>query len=277
MSTRASQARPGRASSRDGTAIAYDVRGDGPPIILVDGAFCSRAFGPMGKLAPLLAPMFEVISYDRRGRNQSGNTPPYALQREIDDLHALIDVAGGEAFLYGTSSGAALAMRAAASHQGVKKLVMYEPPIVIEGSPEPVPPDRYAEITALVEAGHVAQATKAFLRMVGAPAFAVWMMPLIPGVWPKLLAAAPTLPHDFATLGDTGAHKPLPDELVRVMDQVRIPTLVGVGSKSPGWMQHTVKTLANAISDAELRTIPGQTHVISEKAIAPVLIDFFAA
>jgi pimeloyl-ACP methyl ester carboxylesterase len=275
MSAKDDDVRAGRVTSLDGTVIAYEERGNGPTLILVDGAFCSRAFGPMGKLAASLAHRFRVITYDRRGRNESADTLPYAIEREIEDLSALIEIAGDSAFLYGASSGAVLALRAAASHAGVKRLAMYEPPIVIAGSPEPVPPDRVRDIVAMAKEGRRAEATKTFMRMVGTPGFAVLIMRFIPGVWSKLLAAAHTLPYDFAALGDTGANKPLPEELVRVMASVKVPALVGVGGKSPAWMKHTARVVASGIPGAALRSIEGQTHVISEKALAPVLVEFF--
>ena len=116
--------------SKDGTAIAFDKLGHGQPIILVDGALCSRAFGPMPKLAQLLAPHFTVFHYDRRGRGESGDNAPYAIAREVEDLEALIAEAGGSASAFGTSSGAALALAAAASRANIKKLALYEPPFV---------------------------------------------------------------------------------------------------------------------------------------------------
>src|SRR2546430_14869956 len=132
--------------SRDGTTIAYDQLGEGPPVILVDGAFCSRSFGPMPKLAPLLARSFTVFMYDRRGRGDSGDTAPYAVEREIDDLDALIREAGGSAFVYAMSSGAALALEAAASRLNITKLALYEPPFMV-GNPAHVPPaDHQAQL-----------------------------------------------------------------------------------------------------------------------------------
>src|SRR5437879_4691813 len=115
-------------TSRDGTRIAYDKRGSGPALILVDGAFCYRAFGPMPKLAELLSDRFTVYNYDRRGRGDSSDTKPYAVAREVEDLAALFEAAGGSAFLYGISSGAALALRAAGNGLAVRKLAVYEPP-----------------------------------------------------------------------------------------------------------------------------------------------------
>jgi pimeloyl-ACP methyl ester carboxylesterase len=270
-----SEARRGSVVSRDGTQIAFESRGKGLPVVLVDGAFCSRAFGPMPKLAVKLAERFTVYSYDRRGRNESGDTSPYSVDREIDDLEAVINEAGGSAYLYGASSGAVLAMRATARGLGVKKLALYEPPLVIEGSPGPVPPDRVPEIVAFVREGRRGDATKTFMRMVGTPAIFIPLMRIIPGVWSKLTAAAHTLPYDFAVLGDTGAGKPMPPELVDAMRRVNVPTLVGVGGRSPAYMHFTVETLAKTIPKAQPHVLPGQTHAVSEKAMAPLLVDYF--
>jgi pimeloyl-ACP methyl ester carboxylesterase len=263
--------------SSDGTTIAYEQRGEGRPLILIDGALCTRTFGPMPKLVPLLAHHFAVISYDRRGRGTSGDTAPYAVEREIEDIQALIEVAGGSAFLYGMSSGAVLALRVAASGPGVTKLALYEPPLTIAGSPLPVPPDRKAEITALVRSGRRGDAVTTFLRMVGAPGVAILMTRIIPGVWSKLTAVAHTLPYDFAILGETGAGKPLPAELEHVMASISVPTLVGVGGKSPAWMRHAVETVAGAIPGAAKRVLAGQRHNVSANAIAPALTEFFSA
>jgi pimeloyl-ACP methyl ester carboxylesterase len=115
-------------TSKDGTQIGYNTTGTGPAVILIDGAFCFRGFGPMPALAPLLAPHFTVYTYDRRGRGESGDTLPFALEREFEDIDALIQHAGGAASLYGISSGAGLALRAAASGLNVVKLALYEPP-----------------------------------------------------------------------------------------------------------------------------------------------------
>src|SRR5580765_2621815 len=133
--------------SKDGTAIAFDKLGHGEPVILVDGALCSRAFGPLPKLAQLLAPHFTVFNYDRRGRNESGDQAPYAVQREVEDIEALIKEAGGSASVFGTSSGAALALAAAANKLNVKKLALYEPPFVAgRGGRRSAPPDSEAQL-----------------------------------------------------------------------------------------------------------------------------------
>jgi pimeloyl-ACP methyl ester carboxylesterase len=118
--------------SRDGTAIAFDKSGVGPPLILVDGALCYRASGPSRSLAALLAEHFTVFTYDRRGRGESGDTAPYAVEREVDDIEALIEEAGGSAYVYGVSSGAALALEAANRGLAIEKLALYEAPFIVD-------------------------------------------------------------------------------------------------------------------------------------------------
>src|SRR5262249_48216530 len=149
---------------------------------------------PMAPLAKLLAPSFTVVHYDRRGRGDSGDTPPYAVEREIEDLAAVVDVVGGSAFLYGASSGAALAMRAAANGVRARKLVMFEPPYAMDPSASPLLPSYRAQIDQLLAAGRPGDAVALFMRVVGTPAFVIYMMKLFPNVWPKLKAVAHTLP-----------------------------------------------------------------------------------
>src|SRR5262245_34249829 len=173
-------------TSKDGTRIAYERHGEGPPLVLVDGAMCRRQFGPMAPLAKLLAPRFTVAYYDRRGRGDSGDTPPYAVEREVEDLAAIVDALGGSAFVYGTSSGAALAMRAAASGVRVRKLVLFEPPYAMDPSASPLLATYRARIDALLAAGRRGDAIALFSKVVGMPAFAIFMMKLMPNVWPKL-------------------------------------------------------------------------------------------
>src|SRR5512143_3755398 len=134
-----------KVTSKDGTKIAYETQGQGPALILVDGALCYRGFGPMPGLAQLLMPYFTVYTYDRRGRGESGNTAPYALDREIEDIDALIREAGGKAYVYGISSGACLALEAALKlGKEVAKLAMYEPPY----NSEPAAGQRWKEYRA---------------------------------------------------------------------------------------------------------------------------------
>ncbi len=261
--------------SKDGTPIAYDQKGTGPAIILVGGALNSRAFGLMGPLVPLLEPRFTVINYDRRGRGESGDTKPYAVEREIEDMEALIDAVGGSAFVYGGSSGAALALEAANALGGkIKKLVVYEAPFVVDASRAPVPADFVARMTELVAADRRGAAVRYFMSQgVGVPAPFVAMMQLMP-TWSKLKAMANTLPYDAATLRDAGSGKPLPAQRWAA---ITAPTLVACGGKSPAWMRHAMDALASVLPDAQYRILEGQMHIVKAEAIAPVLMEFFAS
>ncbi|HEV8263540.1 MAG TPA: alpha/beta hydrolase [Gemmatimonadales bacterium] len=255
--------------SRDGTTIAYDRVGSGPPLLLVDGAFCSRAFGPMPKLAPLLAPNFTVFVYDRRARGESGDTAPYAVEREIDDLDALIRAAGGSAFVYAISSGAALALEAAASGLSIKKLALYEPPFMV-GSPTHLPPANHqAHLVQLVAEGRRGDAVKFYMKdVIGMPGWLVTVFRILP-MWSRLKAVAPSLPYDSAIMGDFS----LP---ARRAASLTMPTLVLSGGKSMPVLRDAARELAKVIPGAELRTLPGQTHNVSAEALAPVLREFFA-
>lgn len=254
--------------SKDGTAIGFDKLGDGEPIILVDGALCSRSFGPLPKLAKLLVPHFTVFNYDRRGRNESGDTPPYAVERELEDIEVLIAKSGGSASVFGTSSGAALALAAAARGANVKKLALYEPPFVAGRSARTAPPDSEAQLKRLIAAGRRGDAVKFFMvDMVGMPAIFTYIMRVLP-IWPKLKAVAHTLPYDAAVLGDFS----LPKERAA---SVAVPTLVIGGEKSPVELRSAVSAVAGAIPHAKLRMLKGQTHNVSVKVLAPVLIEFF--
>jgi pimeloyl-ACP methyl ester carboxylesterase len=256
------------ALSKDGTVIAFDKLGNGEPIILVDGALCSRSFGPLPKLAQLLAPHFTVFNYDRRGRNESGDTPPYAVEREVEDIEALIAKSGGSASVFGTSSGAALALAAAARGANVKKLALYEPPFVAGRNARTAPPDSEAQLKRLIAAGRRGDAVKFFMvDMVGMPAIFVYIMRVLP-IWPKLKAVAHTLPYDAAVLGDFS----LPKERAA---SVAVPTLVIAGEKSPVELRSAVSAVAETIPHAKLRMLKGQTHNVSVKVLAPVLIEFF--
>jgi pimeloyl-ACP methyl ester carboxylesterase len=263
-------------TSRDGTRLAYEALGSGPPLVLVDGAFCRRTFGPMPDLAKLLAARFTVFHYDRRGRGESGDTPPHAVEREVEDLEAIVAAAGGSPFLYGISSGAALSIRGVASGLAVKKLAVYEPPFALDGTHTPSPADFREQIAAMLAAGKRDDAVKLFMKVVGAPSFAIFFMRLLPGVWPKLRAVAHTLPYDFAVLGDTQSGGPLPAELREKLASITIPTLALAGGKSPEWMHHASKKVVETVALGSFRVVPGQDHNVSARAMAPVLTDFFS-
>jgi pimeloyl-ACP methyl ester carboxylesterase len=187
------------------------------------------------------------FTYDRRGRGDSGDTAPYAVDREVEDIEALIEAAGGSAYLFGISSGAALALEVARRDHAVTKLALYEAPFIVDDSRPPVPKDFGTTLTGLVAADRRGDAVKLFLRHVGAPAIFVALMPLLP-VWSKLKAVAHTLPYDFAIVGDCQADEPLP---ATRWESVAMPTLVVVGGKSPAWFHHGAQALADALPNAE--------------------------
>src|SRR5947209_9392732 len=255
--------------SRDGTAIAYRKQGSGPSLILVDGAFGSTAMGPNVALAPLLADSFTVYTYDRRGRGGSGapmDRPHEAIDREVEDIEALIGVAGGSVGLYGISSGAALALEAAARLTGVSKLALYEAPFIVDDSRAPLPPAYLAQLTELLAADRRSEAVQLFMKSgVGLAAPIVALMRLMPA-WRKLKAVAHTLPYDAVVTADFQHGGPLP---VARWEAVAQPTLVACGAKSPAWMRNGMAALAKALPNATHRTLPGQTHLVKPKALAP--------
>ena len=258
--------------SKDGTAIAFERIGHGSPVILVDGALCHRAMGPSAPLAKLLARQFTVFTYDRRGRGKSGDSLPYAVEREVDDLEALLDEAGGTASVWGTSSGAVLALEAANRLSGIRKLALYEAPFIVDDS-RPTTADGWVRISEAVAAGRRSDAVRLFLEMVGAPGFFVALMRLLP-VWSRLEAVAHTLPYDGAIVQDNQRGQPLPASR---WASVTIPTLVMDGGKSPAWMRNANRSLASALPNARYRTLAGQTHMLRAKVHAPVLAEFFTS
>ncbi len=256
--------------SKDGTAIAYERSGHGPALILVDGALCSRGFGPMPKLAPLLARRFTVCMYDRRGRGESGDTLPYSKEREVEDIAALIAEAGGEAFLLGLSSGAALALEAAAHGLAVRRLVAYEPPFVHEGN-DADGADYESALKRLLADGKRGGAVKYFMKdMVGVPAPFVVMMRLMPWVWLKLAAVAHTLPYDAAVMGEFKVP-------AGRLAAIKVPTLALYGSKTDARLQRAARAVADAVPGAQLRVLAGQTHNVSPRVLAPAVIEFLSA
>jgi pimeloyl-ACP methyl ester carboxylesterase len=259
-----------KVTSKDGTAIAYERTGSGPALILVDGALCSRAFGPMPKLAPLLAEHFTVLMYDRRGRGGSGDTRPYAREREVEDIAALIEAAGGGPVnLLGLSSGAALALEAAASGLDIGKVAAYEPPYVSDGGPNAAS-DHEGQLRRLIAEDRRGEAVTYFMRkMVGVPAIFVLMMRLMPGVWRKLKAVAHTLPYDAQIMNRFTVPK---DRFA----SIRVPVLVIGGAKSEARLQSAVRAVAAAVPGAGQRLLAGQTHNVDPKVLAPAVVAFFA-
>lgn len=257
--------------SKDGTPIAYEKLGAGPALILVDGAMCSRKFGPMPKLAPLLAQHFTVFMYDRRGRGDSGDTQPYAKEREIEDLDALIQAAGGSAFVVGLSSGGGLALEAAASGLKIQKLVAYEPPYIANHDPSHAKADHEAQLKQRLAEGQRGQALKYFMRdMVGVPGFAVFMTRLMPGVWKKLEAVAHTLPYDARIMGDFTVP-------TARLASIQVPSLILYGGKTNAKLKHAAETVASTVPRAQRRTLDGQTHNVDPKVLTPAVAEFFTA
>jgi pimeloyl-ACP methyl ester carboxylesterase len=259
--------------SKDGTPIGFDRSGKGSPVILVDGALCYRASGPMGPLAALLAEKFTVFTYDRRGRGDSGNTMPYAVEREVEDIEALIKEAGGSAHVYGISSGAALALEAANHGLAIKKLALYEAPFIVDDSRPPIAPDFVAQLNTLISADRRGDAVKLFMKLVGVPGIFIAIMRFMPA-WKKLKGIAHTLPYDIMIVQDNQRGKPLPDKR---WASATVPILVVDGGKSPAWMRNGMRALAGVLPNAKLRTLEGQTHMVKPKALAPVLMEFFAS
>jgi pimeloyl-ACP methyl ester carboxylesterase len=259
-----------KAISKDGAAIAFDRRGQGFPVILVDGALCYRGMGESGRLAALLAAHFTIFTYDRRGRGDSGDAAPYAVAREVEDIAALLSEAGGEAFVWGMSSGAVLALEAAKQLAGIKKLALYEAPFIVDDS-RATTQDDWFRIGEAVVADRRSDAIRLFLKTVGAPGLFIAALRLTP-IWSKLKAIAHTLPYDGAIVGDCQQGKPLPADR---WAGVTAPTLVIDGGKSPAWMRRANQALADSLPNAQYRTLEGQTHRLQPKALAPTLITFF--
>ena len=256
--------------SKDGTTIAYERSGNGPALILVDGALCSRAFGPSPKLAALMARHFTVYTYDRRGRGQSGDTPPYSPAREVEDISALVEAAGGSAFLLGLSSGGALALEAAASGLPINRVVAYEPPYVDDsGQRDGAAHER--QLTRLVAEGNRGGAVKYFMRdMVGAPAPMVVMMRLMPWIWRKLQAVAHTLPYDAAVM--TAFRIPRAR-----FASIGVPVLVMNGTKTDPRLREAAQKIVDVIPAARHRELSGQTHNVKPDVLTPAAVEFFTA
>jgi pimeloyl-ACP methyl ester carboxylesterase len=265
-----------KTRSKDGTAIAFSRIGRGPVLVLVDGALCHRAFGPSTPLARELESDFTVVTYDRRGR---GDSDPAAygadsVDREVEDLEAVVKAAGAPAHLLGISSGAALALEAVRRGVAVEKLVLFEAPFIVDGSRPPVPDDYVRRLQEAIAAGRNGVALKIFMREgVRVPGVFVFMMSLSP-VWSKLKAIAPTLLFDAAVVVENEQGQPLP---AARWAEVRCPTLVVDGGKSPAWMRNAMAALAAALPNARPRTLPGQTHMIDAGVLGPVVAEFLSA
>ena len=253
-------------TSRDGTSIFYDRLGDGPPVVLVTGGSVDRGSNA-GLAAELAGRGFTAYNYDRRGRGPSGDTPPYAIDREIEDLAAVIEAAGGQANLYGSSSGAVLGMRAAAAGLPVTRLAMWEPPYIVNGRPD-LPDDTASVYRELVEAGRRGDAAEYFMaKVVGMPPEFVAGARQAPW-WAQQEALAHTLAYDAEVMGDYT----IPADVAR---SVPVPTLVIIGGASFGFFDETASALVELVPDARRQTLEGQEHNVDPAALAPALAEFF--
>ncbi|MFF3018252.1 alpha/beta fold hydrolase [Streptomyces sp. NPDC057939] len=259
--------------SSDGTAIAFERHGDtGPTLILVGGTLMTRA--RHAPLASLLARDFTVINYDRRGRGDSGDSDVYDVQREIDDLDALIELAGGPVRLFGMSSGAVLALEAVARGSAVSALALYEPPFIVDRTRPPLPADYVTRVKALIARGDTTEALTYFLTTgLAMPREAVAAMRDTP-VWAAWEATAPTLPYDGQLMRDTMTGRPLPTDR---WQSVKVSVLVGHGSAGETYMTNGAKELASHGDNYTLRALPGQNHNVDPHVLAPVLTTFFTA
>ena len=258
--------------SRDGTKIAVDRYGSGPAIALAGGAFTDRR--ALAALAQALAPYCTVLAYDRRGRGDSGDTPPYAVAREIEDLAAVLAAAGGPACVFGHSSGAGLAVLAAAGGVAISKLAVYEPPYMVEQGDYLPPPDLAARMTELSAAGRRGEAVEFWMSHTMRPSPEVLAQMRQSPMWPGLEAVAHTAAYDAEVMADQERGHPLPTAWAT---QVTIPTLIMDGANSPAWMHHAMDALAALLPDTQRHTFPDADHGVTPEALAPVLHAFCAS
>ncbi len=253
-------------TSADGTAIAYDRLGKGPAVVLVCGGSVDRMSN--APLAALLAENYTVYNYDRRGRGDSGDGAEYAIEREFEDLDAILAAAGGSAHLYGTSSGAALALLATAAGRPVNKLALWEPPYILEGTRKIPPADTASIYRAFVAEGRRDKAAEYFMaEVVGMPAEFVAMAKESPW-WPAQEAIAHTLAYDATIMGDYS----VPAEA----KSVTVPTQVLTGGASDEWMKIGNQAVLEALPNATHRVLPDQQHNVDPAVLAPALKEFFA-
>ncbi len=265
-----------KVTSKDGTPIAFDQSGQGSALILVAQAGATR-FAQAG-LSAHLAPHFTVFAYDRRGRGDSGDTAPYAVEREVEDLDALITEAGGSAFVFGESSGAVLALEAARLlPTRITKLALYEPPFIVDDSHPPSPPDYASRLMELVSSGRRGEAVAYHMTVIGVPADMLAQMRQSP-MWPGLEAVAHTFVYDHTIMGNTQSGDP---SALRKWASVTVPTLVMDGTvflgreESHVFFQHGADELATILPDAQRRTLEGQDHIPADGVLAAALQAFF--
>ncbi|MET8949788.1 alpha/beta fold hydrolase [Streptomyces sp. NPDC004393] len=254
-----------QTTSRDGTRIAYERTGQGPAVVLVSGAMSTGAtVAPLGAHLP---DRFSAIVYDRRGRGGSGDTEPYAVAREVEDLAALIEAAGGEAWLYGISSGGALALEAAASGLPVRGVAVYEPPFADYGGGQPERAEYTARLGEALGQGRRGDAVELFLGLTGLAPEMIANARRSP-MWTDMEALAPTLAYDDAVMGD-GL---VPRERLA---SVTVPVLAVAGGASPEWLRRAAEAVARATPRGTYRTLRDEDHMVEPQVLAPVLVEFF--
>lgn len=258
-----------KTQSADGTLIAFEKLGSGPPVVLLGGAFCDHRARAAGlPLARAMAERLTVYAVDRRGRNESTDTAPYAVVREVEDVAALIRVAGGSAHVYGHSSGAVLALEAALAGLPIQKLALYEPPLVLAEHRERVPEDLPQQLKQLCDAGNRSAAAELFLtRAIGLPPQMVQQMKSGPA-WANLESIAHTLAYDAIITADARG-------ILQRATGLKTPTLLLAGQRSQPWMQNGVKKLAESLSGARYETMAEQTHDVDPKQLGPLLSAYF--
>jgi pimeloyl-ACP methyl ester carboxylesterase len=270
--------------SADGTLIAFRQTGSGPTLILVTGALGVYS----NDLAAALSGQFTVINYARRGRGDSGDTLPYAVQREIEDIEALVDHVGGSAYLFGISSGAALSLEAANALPGkIRKVVAYEPPFIVDDTHPPVPEDYVQQLQTAVAEGRRGDAVEIFMvKAVGVPQEFVDMMrnapptpreddgTMQPPPWSEMEAVAHTLAYDGMVMGQKMSGKPLAPNS---WPNLSMPVLFVTGGNSGPFFANGAQDAIRQLPNARHRVLEGQDHAVSPSAIAPLLIEFFSA
>jgi pimeloyl-ACP methyl ester carboxylesterase len=258
--------------SKDGTTIAFDVRGDGPPLVVVEGATAHRATAPWStELAEQLSDTFRVYTYDRRGRGDSTDTPPYAIEREIEDVATLIADAGAPAVVFGWSSGGVLALDAAAAGLPITRLALFEPPFVVDDSRPPLPADYVQRLDAAVADGRPGDAVELFMTAAaGMPAEDVAGMRHSP-FWPALEAIAPTIGYDGRVMGSTMSGAPLPDDRWAA---ISVPVLVLHGNATMPFLIAGARAAAEHLPAATLQAVPGEQHSAAPDVLAPAIRQF---
>ncbi|MFJ9201530.1 alpha/beta fold hydrolase [Streptomyces flaveolus] len=253
--------------SRDGTRIAYERTGQGPAVVLVSGAMSTGA--TLAPLAAELSDRFDVTVYDRRGRGESGDTAPYAVEREVEDLAALIEEVGGEASLYGISSGGALVLRAAASGLPVRRAAVYEVPYAMDDDSARARAEYTERLGEALGQGRRGDAVELFLRLTGLGEEMIRGARQSP-MWAGMESVAPSLAYDDAVMGDARVPRAR-------LAEITAPVLALAGDAGAEWMREAARAVADAVPEGTYRTLGGQSHMVEPGVLAPVLAEFFAA